>query len=377
MIEVKTDVCLKPKKGAAVTAAKVGVLTVFGLLAWTVVLPLAAAAVLSKAVFGKRVTPMLNTVTYDDYKDRMDRQEMSFVSRGNRLAGCRYSAKGKGRGKALVLVCHGIGCNMDGYLNRTAWFVDKGYEVFTFDMTGTCRSEGDGLGGLMQSKIDLHNAINFCASRPEFEGLPILVYGHSWSGFAAANVLNYGHKELTAVATLSGFNDTWDIMKIHASRYVGKLAVLIKPWSRILELLKYGDDAKGDGVSGINAYGGPVLVAHSSDDSTVPINCSVYVHRDEIVNPNAEYILFTDRGHTLSRPVAAESRISEDYRNNRKGPLEAKGANVFQYNVDDRYRFSDKKTVFAIDDAFMEQVDDFFTRALAARAERGEEEKLC
>lgn len=378
MLNIQSPHRQRPKKGALAVGMKVGFFTIFGLLGWTVGLPLLGAKIVNDAVFGKRVTPLKNTLTYDDYKDVMDQTKMNFMSGKNMLAGCLYTAKaadGKPeRGKALVIVSHGIGCNMDGYLNRTAWFVKHGYDVFTFDMTGTCLSQGKGLRSLMQSKVDLHNAIEFVKTRKEFEGMPILVYGHSWSGYAAANVLNYGHNELTAVASLSGFNDNWDITRHHASRYVGSLAAMLKPWSKLLERIMYGKDAKGDGVSGVNAYGGPVLIAHSVDDPTVPIESSVYVHRDEIVNRNAEYMLYPDKGHTLSRSIAAEARINSDYDEKSKDqvPYDPKGVNIFQYNVDEHYRYSDKAVVFDTDEEFMNLVDDFFTRALERRAKAQE-----
>ena len=378
MLNIQSPHRQRPKKGALAVGMKVGFFTIFGLFGWTVGLPLLGAKIVNDAVFGKRVTPLKNTLTYDDYKDVMDQTKMNFMSGKNMLAGCLYTAKaadGKPeRGKALVIVSHGIGCNMDGYLNRTAWFVKHGYDVFTFDMTGTCLSQGKGLRSLMQSKVDLHNAIEFVKTRKEFEGMPILVYGHSWSGYAAANMLNYGHNELTAVASLSGFNDTWDITHHHASRYVGSLAVMLKPWSKLLERIMYGKDAKGDGVSGVNAYGGPVLIAHSVDDPTVPIESSVYVHRDEIVNRNAEYMLYPGKGHTLSRSIAAEARINSDYDEKSKDqvPYDPKGVNIFQYNVDEHYRYSDKAVVFDTDEEFMNLVDDFFTRALERRAKAQE-----
>lgn len=378
MLNIQSPHRQRPKKGALAVGMKVGFFTIFGLLGWTVGLPLLGAKIVNDAVFGKRVTPLKNTLTYDDYKDVMDQTKMNFMSGKNMLAGCLYTAKaadGKPeRGKALVIVSHGIGCNMDGYLNRTAWFVKHGYDVFTFDMTGTCLSQGKGLRSLMQSKVDLHNAIEFVKTRKEFEGMPILVYGHSWSGYAAANMLNYGHNELTAVASLSGFNDTWDITRHHASRYVGSLAVMLKPWSKLLERIMYGKDAKGDGVSGVNAYGGPVLIAHSVDDPTVPIESSVYVHRDEIVNRNAEYMLYPGKGHTLSRSIAAEACINSDYDEKSKdqAPYDPKGVNIFQYNVDEHYRHSDKPVVFDTDEEFMNLVDDFFTRALERRAKAQE-----
>ena len=153
----KTLVKKRKKKGIMPVIMRIGFFTAFFLLGWTVIIPYIAARAIYDAVFGTRVTPMCNTVTYDDYKDVMNRQRMDFYSGKNKLGAYLYTNKEGKKGKALVLVCHGIGCNMDGYLNRTQYFVRKGYDVFTFDMTGTCTSEGKNIYGLNQSKIDLHN----------------------------------------------------------------------------------------------------------------------------------------------------------------------------------------------------------------------------
>ena len=363
----KTLVKKKRKKGFVPVLMRIGFFTVFVLLGWTVIIPYIAARAIYDSVFGSRVVPMCNTVTYDDYKDVMNRQRMDFYSGKNKLGAYLYTAKDGKKGKALVLVCHGIGCNMDGYLNRTQYFVRKGYDVFTFDMTGTCTSEGKNICGLNQSKIDLHNALLYIASQSRFKDMPILIYGHSWSGYASANVLNYGHDELAGVATLSGFNNTWDTMYFHAQRYVGKLAILYKPWNTLVEKVKFGKYAGGTGVSGINKYKGPVLVSHSKDDPTVPYSCSIIAHRDEITNPNTEYLLFEDRGHTMSRPREDEKKISEDLKGKKSKIVKNAKYNTFQYNVDIRYEYSDKATVFAIDEEFMDAVNDFFERCIEKR----------
>ena len=117
MLNIQSPHRQRPKKGALAVGMKVGFFTIFGLLGWTVGLPLLGAKIVNDAVFGKRVTPLKNTLTYDDYKDVMDQTKMNFMSGKNMLAGCLYTAKaadGKPvRGKALVIVSHGIGCNKD------------------------------------------------------------------------------------------------------------------------------------------------------------------------------------------------------------------------------------------------------------------------
>ena len=362
----------RKKKGIVPVLMRVAFFTAFFLLGWTIIIPYIAARAIYDSVFGTRVRRMCKTVTYDDDKDVRNRQRMDFYSGKNMLGAYLYTAKNGKKGKALVLVCHGIGCNMDGYLNRTQYFVRKGYDVFTFDMTGTCTSEGKNIKGLNQSKIDLHNALEFIRSQSRFKDMPVLIYGHSWSGYASANVLNYGHDDLAGVATLSGFNNTWDTMYFHAQRYVGKMAILYKPWNALVEKIKFGKFAGGTGVSGINKYNGPVLVSHSKDDPTVPYSCSIIAHRDEITNPRVEYLLFEDRGHTMSRPREDEIKIAKSVEGKKSRIIKTAKYNTFQYNVDIRYEYSDKQTVFATDDKFMDMINAFFERCLEARTkERG------
>ena len=80
-------------------------------------------------------------------------------------------------------------------LPETMHFVDSGYSVLTYDATGTGASGGSGTRGLAQSALDLDAAL----TRAEQEDLPILLFGHSWGGYAAAAVLGGSHDVTASV----------------------------------------------------------------------------------------------------------------------------------------------------------------------------------
>ena len=69
---------------------------------------------------------------YDYYADRYPRREVSFLSGKNRLKGYVYGEDNK---KALLVFCHGIWSGPEEYLMMLTWFVDQGYQVFTYSNT--------------------------------------------------------------------------------------------------------------------------------------------------------------------------------------------------------------------------------------------------
>lgn len=347
---------------------RVAVVVVYGLLALTFVIPLIVTAIMYRAVFGGRAEPLSKVPDMSDYPDLTAKDVRFGGRRGDKLAGTFYRLRDNDVPKALVLVGHGIGCSRVGYMNRSAYFARKGYLVFAFDMTGTADSKGASLVGLPQSQIDMERAIAYL-QQSEYAHLPLLVYGHSWSGYASANMLNDRLQGLTAIATLSGFDNAWDIMAMQGYRYAGKLMLLIKPWMYLYQGLRFGKRAFYTGIGGVNRYGGKVLISHSKDDPTVPYEISVCARRAACTNPNAEFVVFTDRGHTMSRTLDAEARINADAAGKWYDVPRGKD-NLFRYNVEMHYAWSEKEIVYATDDAFMDVVEDFFARALAAEQAR-------
>lgn len=336
---------------------------VYGLLAPTIIVPVIATIFIGKFAFGKRVGLTLKHETIEDYPD-LDFTPTKFKSGKNELDAYFVKDKNISDYKAVLIMAHGIGCSRANYMARYEYFAKKGFIVFAYDCTGTCKSQGKSIKGLPQSQVDLENAINYVSSIDELKQYKLLVYGHSWGGYAAATVLNTNTaKKLTAVATLSGFNDIWNIIYYQVTKYATKIIILAKPWMYLYFMALYGKRALYKGVDGINKYNGNVLVIHSKDDKTVRFEDSVAIHKDECTNPNARFIIFEDRGHTLARPIEIENKIKKTNKLH-KTTIKMGKTNIFEHNVNIWYEFSDRREVNKVDDKFMDIVLDFYEKAL-------------
>lgn len=337
-----------------------GIVVVYILLVWTIVVPLIATYFLYRYLFGKRCDKTEGVLTAADYPN-LDCSAFTVKSGKEDLACFEYRDREKCTSEAVMLVCHGIGCSHGNYLNRINYFAQKGYIVLGFDITGCGDSTGSGIKGLPQAHVDIDKVLTYIENSPEYGSLPLLVYGHSWSGFGVAAALNYGHKP-AAVVSASGFNKERSIIRFQAVRMAGKIGVLSMPWFAVIERMIYGKSSAYTAVSGINAYGGPVLVAHSKDDPTVPYDCSVAA-AEGITNPRVEKLIYEDRGHTLSRSVEAENTIKKDIVGKPRRKVR-KGECYFKYEVDVHYHYSAREVVFDTDEAFMDKVEAFCSSAL-------------
>ena len=338
---------------------------IYGLLAITIVLPMIATVLICKFAFGRRVGKVNKHMVLEEFPD-MITHPVTFKSGKNTLAA--FFAVGKDVAvddyKAVMIVAHGIGCSRASYLNRYDYFARKGYIVFAYDCTGTCDSEGEGILGLVQSQVDMDNAIKYISGIEELKDYKILVYGHSWGGYAAATELNSKTaQKLTAVATISGFDDIWGTAKHQMTKYATKMVVLTKPWIYVYYVFLYGKRALYKGINGVNKFHGPVLVMHSKDDPTVPYECSVAINQKKNKNPQAQFIIFEDRGHTLSRPVEVEKEIKRLHKG-KKSKIAMGNTNIFEHNVNTGYEYCDKSLVYATDYEFMDSVNEFFEEAL-------------
>ncbi len=339
------------------------IVLIYGVFAITIVLPMIVTAIIFKFVFGRRVRKTLHHLTLEDYPN-LDAHPVNFKSGKNQLAAYFIVDKSVAQYKAVMIVAHGIGCSRAGYLNRYDYFARQGYIVFGFDCTGTFESQGKGLKGLTQSQVDMDNAIKYLDSLSQLKEYKLLAYGHSWGGYGLATELNCPNaQKLTAAATLSGFNDIWGICKYQMTRYAGKAVVLVKPWTYLHYFLLYGKKAMYKGIKGVSAFNKPVLVMHSTDDKTVPYESSVAIHKDKNTNPYARFVIYDDRGHTLSRPPEVEQKIRELH-NGKKTNLKLGDSNIFEYNVNVGYEYCDRLTVFEIDEKFMDEVNSFFKEVL-------------
>lgn len=237
------------------------------------------------------------------------RSTVSFKSGENNLIGYIY---GEENDKALVVIAHGIGSNADQYINTAIYLSGKGFRVLTYNATGSYESEGDGTIGLAQSQKDLDAALTYVESEDSLNTLPILLYGHSWGGYAVTAVLNKEH-DVKGVVSLSGYENPFEMLVEEGKRQVGDMVDIVRPYLWIYNTMLFGSDANLSAVMGINKSDIPVLIVHGTNDEVVGYDtASIISKKDKITNPSVEYLVFDDPKHSGHNNIVSSGDKSNE-----------------------------------------------------------------
>ena len=244
--------------------------------------------------------------------DGYPRTAVNFDSGKNTLQGYIYGAENE---KGLVVISHGLGFDAQHYLPEVLYFVDHGWRVFSFDNTGTNESEGAGTIGLAQSEKDLDAALTYIESDKALNDLPVMLFGHSWGGYAVTAVLNTSHK-ISASVSISGFNSPDELLFEGAKSEMGVFAYLEYPYLWAYQRMLFGSTARLTAVDGINRSDAPVMIIHGSADEEILYNgASIISHRSAVTNPNVVYKTCSAKNHNghnnLLQSEAAIQYINE------------------------------------------------------------------
>jgi len=249
---------------------------------------------------------------YSDIESDYPRIPVTFTSEKNTLQGYIY---GGDNTRGLMVVAHGLGGGADSYLPHIQHFVDNDLRVFAYDCTGSYDSGGKSTRGFPQSVVDLHAALTFIAGQPELSDLPLVLFGHSWGGYAVVNVLNYPH-DVQGVISISAVNNALDIIVEQGQEMMGRFIHTQYPFLWLYQRLLFGEVASFDAVSAINATDIPALIIHGEADEMVSFEASALIaSRNEIENPNVSYVKAGTPGrnghNNLFRTDAAVAYIKE------------------------------------------------------------------
>ncbi len=316
--------------------------------------------------FGRAEIPKHTAyLRYDDVKDKYEREDVTFKSVENKLIGHIYSKNETPHG--LVVISHGLGGYSESYFSEIMYFLDNGYKVFAYDNTGSGESEGKGTTGMAQSVIDLDSALTFAESDERLNNLPILLFGHSWGGYAVTTILSEEHN-ITASLSLSGYNSPMEIISEFSVPMIGEpFATIEYPFMWLNNKLLFGEKANNTAVDGINATNTPVMIIHGTGDETIKYNgASIIAHRDEITNPNVIYRTVDNEqnGHNgMNYSKEAYTYIKEL---NKKGDELEK-----QYDGDtpdevikEFYDSIDKVKTSELSEDFMGEINEFYLKAI-------------
>lgn len=296
--------------------------------------------------------------------DGYDRTTVQFRSGKNTLTGYIYGEKNN---KGLVVISHGNGYGADSYLAETLYFVDKGWRVFAFDNTGTYASEGKSTVGPSQSLIDLNAALTYMEGNDSLKGLPIMLYGHSWGGYAVAAVLSYNH-DIAASASVAGFNSPRDLILENLKNMLGPFAYVEYPFSWAYQYLLFGGIARLSSVKGINHSDTAVMIIHGVEDKDVSYyGAGIIAHRNEITNPNVVYKTCSAQNHNSHKNLwlsdaAVEyiAKVNDEYKKlyDSHGGKIPDNANAKFYAGVDRFQTCE------VDDDFMDGINALFEDSL-------------
>ena len=245
--------------------------------------------------------------------DGLERTRYEFQSdKGQTLVGYMYSSGQDQRG--IIVFSHGYGYGgHNSYMAAINYLAQNGYYVFAYDATGCDESSGKGIGGVPQGVIDLDHAISFVEESGNFPALPIGLFGHSWGGYSACNVLTY-HPEIEAVIECSGPCSSTDLLEGGGKNVVGPFIYVVLPVIKIYERLKFGDYAVNTALDGFNASDAEIMVVHGTNDKIVPINYGydIYyaIYKDD---PRFVFTRLDGKGHNDFLRVEDNNELYESF----------------------------------------------------------------
>ena len=212
-----------------------------------------------------------------DYPGLGDREEVSFVSNGNRLRGHIYFAPSP---KGTILFAHGIyGNRDDNSASLQEYFLKRNYSIFAFDMTASSTSEGKGIPGLHQSRFDVLAALQYLSTRNDIDKDKVALLGYSWGAYGVASALASSSMPIVpkAVISMSAFNVPMEEMMFMAKKGAGEILEATRPQLQWAMASRGGGEWNLPSIKGMETH--PecnYFLVQGDEDDTVPYKVSLY-----------------------------------------------------------------------------------------------------
>lgn len=231
--------------------------------------------------------------------------ERTFRSGQNTLTGFFYYSQKVHDCKGIVVVIHGHQLFHQDYLCEINYFAQQGYLVYAYDCTGCGESEGEAPLGYPQWTLDLHAALSMLENDDQCKKYSIYLFGHSMGACAVGCVHHFSHPRVKAAVACSPMNSGAEFAKVFWQMFPSVITKQTYIAMRNHEIKRFGSYSDYTVVSGINNTEIPIIVLHSKDDKTVPLNCSLNEYISEITNKNFKFILLDDKKHFVFKNEAS------------------------------------------------------------------------
>lgn len=351
------------KKPLKIILISLGVLLILAVVAILILIKPISVSIYNDN-FGKRFTISEPWAWSIEDFDGLLREKYDFESdKGQMLTGYKYYRE-DAEVKGMVVLAHGFGGGGHrSYMNIADYFASNGYWVFAYDATGNDESEGDAVGGLPQGIIDLDYALRFVKS--EFEGLPIVLWGHSWGGYSVGSVTKL-HPDVKAAVIVSGFNESLDMLETEGRNIVGNVINIVLPILEKHEKKTFGDYASMSVLDSLDATNASVMFVHSEDDGMIPIEISFDRYVEKFAeNDRFSFVRYKERGHNYifcsenRRNYVEEYNVGADaYKESMGGQLTEEQAAAY---IEEHF---DKHRGYELDSQLMSQMLELYNNSI-------------
>ena len=351
------------KKPLKIILISLGVLLILAVVAILILIKPISVSIYNDN-FGKRFTISEPWAWSIEDFDGLLREKYDFESdKGQMLTGYKYYRE-DAEVKGMVVLAHGFGGGGHrSYMNIADYFASNGYWVFAYDATGNDESEGDAVCGLPQGIIDLDYALRFVKS--EFEGLPIVLWGHSWGGYSVGSVTKL-HPDVKAAVIVSGFNESLDMLETEGRNIVGNVIDIVLPILEKHEKKTFGDYASMSVLDSLDATNASVMFVHSEDDGMIPIEISFDRYVEKFAeNDRFSFVRYKERGHNYifcsenRRNYVEEYNVGADaYKESMGGQLTEEQAAAY---IEEHF---DKHRGYELDSQLMSQMLELYNNSI-------------
>jgi alpha-beta hydrolase superfamily lysophospholipase len=243
--------------------------------------------------FARKTPASPRLLPTEEFAAAYNSEPVEFTFQGETLRGYVYKAD---LPKGFIVFRHGITSQHADYLALICAMVDRGWTVFAYDAIGCGISDGDNVKGMAQSPLDVAAAVDFVRGSGMADGLPIMLWGHSWGGYGVAAALDIV-PDVSGCVAMSGYNSPVGVLMEATERTMGPAAVTQYPTIWLINKLTFGADADRTALDGINKTAVPALIIHGTGDPVVAYDgSSIIAQRDKITNGNVQYLVMDEPG---------------------------------------------------------------------------------
>ncbi len=211
-----------------------------------------------------------------DYPLLNSREEVSFLSGENTLKGHIYFAPFP---KGTILFAHGIyGHRDDNMASMQEYFLSRGYSVFALDMTASSTSEGKGIPGLHQSRLDVEAALAYLSTRSDIDKDRVGLVGYSWGAYGVSSVMSSSLPLIPkAVISFAAFDSPMEEMMFMAKSHAGDILELTRPQLEWAMATRGGPTWNARAILGMEKRPeARWFLIQGDEDATVPYGNSLY-----------------------------------------------------------------------------------------------------